>query len=358
MTDVSLFWRDKNAAAGVSGTGLTETTLGLAAAGVNCLYDQFLLPISNNRRGFVLRGTTYIKLLEPLTGGGHKHRVFGTDEDLTFAYAEQKLDTGTSFQAGKDYYIYLVAPQPDTDGGADLVVSLNSTFPSGYTADNSRKIGGFHTLCVGVGTIASHPLSGMVAGDIIPASMWDLLHRPTCSPEGMAYVEPLHFWADIYLQSGNGAATVSAFGGTCTDNQIWAAHVEDLFSVGKTLLTDSEFACCMEGSNQKTAIAGATDAVTTGGHLDTAGRRMISSYGLEDGCGFMNQWLDNPSANGGSSWTTQTGGKGDLYGTSCALLAGGSWINGADCGSRCRYADNSRLSVYAIVGGRGRASSR
>jgi hypothetical protein len=51
----------------------------------------------------------------------------------------------------------------------------------------------------------------------------------------------------------------------------------------------------MEGSNQKTNILGSADPVTTGPHIDTAGRRMISNIGLEDGCGVMNQWLSDQS---------------------------------------------------------------
>jgi hypothetical protein len=49
------------------------------------------------------------------------------------------LDAG-SFKVGKDYYIYLC---PTADG-ADIVISANSTFPDGYAAQTSRKIGGFH----------------------------------------------------------------------------------------------------------------------------------------------------------------------------------------------------------------------
>ena len=37
-------------------------------------------------------------------------------------------------------------------------------------------------------------------------------------------------------------------------------------------------------------IAGSNDPGTTGGHKDTAGRRMISNYGVEDCCGVLWQW--------------------------------------------------------------------
>ena len=54
------------------------------------------------------------------------------------------LDTGSGFEMGTDYYIYCCDPTngSDTvDRDEVFVISKNSTYPSGYTADNSRKIG-------------------------------------------------------------------------------------------------------------------------------------------------------------------------------------------------------------------------
>lgn len=59
------------------------------------------------------------------------------------------LDTGSGFEMGTDYYIYCCDPTngSDTvDRDEVFVISKNSTYPSGYTADNSRKIGGFHAI--------------------------------------------------------------------------------------------------------------------------------------------------------------------------------------------------------------------
>ena len=95
-----------------------------------------------------------------------------------------------SARAGKDFYLYACA---QLDGTFKYLLSANSTVPTGYTADNSRKIGGFHCLCVSVGTISGHTLSGYVEGDILPASVWDLTHRPASEPEGMVYVSGLTF---------------------------------------------------------------------------------------------------------------------------------------------------------------------
>jgi hypothetical protein len=59
------------------------------------------------------------------------------------------------------------------------------------------KLGGFHCEFVDIGTITGHPLTGFVAGDILPASVWDLGHRPTCDPAGMVYCAKLDLWVDI-----------------------------------------------------------------------------------------------------------------------------------------------------------------
>lgn len=363
MADFNLFWKDKDSDAGIIGTYFNAENMGIVHPSVNSLNEQFIVPAPSNNRGFVLKGGTFIKILQPDGSGGYNHLVFGSDADTVVAYTEQRLDTGVSFTPGRDYYIYLCLQAPAKAGQlptATLVVSLNSTFPSGYNADNSRKIGGFHTLCLAVGSISGHPLSGMNAGDILPASFWDLWHRPTCSPEGMVYVSELDFWADIYLQSGSGANTRSYYGGTITDNQTYSQHIEDLFKVGKNPLSDEEFQCAAEGSNQKTNIQGSADPVTTGGHLNTAGRRMISNYGLEDCAGAMWQWLSGWGTRIDAApfnvWTEDANKGSVIYTT--ALLAGGHWDNGAYCGSRCRYAGNSRFGVYANDGCRGRARSR
>lgn len=166
-------------------------------------------------------------------------------------------------RAGRDFYIYATATA--------VVLSANSTVPTGFTAGDSRKIGGFHCLCENAGVISGHPLSGFVAGDVLPASIWDLQHRPVCSPEGMVYSAQADLWVDIYLQSGTGVNTASSFGATITDNRDWLSFVDDLAAVKKMMISDAEFQIVAEGSNQRTNIAGGADSVTTGGHRDTTG---------------------------------------------------------------------------------------
>lgn len=282
---------------------------------------------------------------------------FSTYEDIELDVADL-LDTGT-IQAGKDYCVYITTDQT-------FVVSLNSTFPSGtlsdgstaFSAENTRKIGGFHTLCVDAGEISGHPLSGFSAGDILPASVWCLNHRPYSEPAGMVYCEALDFWVDIYLQSGTGEATASVFGGTITDTRSLQNHAEDMFSVRKKLLSDEEFSAAAEGANQRASISTADDPVTTGGHTASDGRRMISNIGCEDTCGALWQWLRDVGPAGGSGWTSDPGTKGDIQGSLLGLLAGGSWGESTHYGSRSRNATNQVSITNNSIGARGMSPNR
>lgn len=248
-------------------------------------------------------------------------------------------------RAGKDVCVYLVP-------GGNFLLSPLTTAPTGYVENvTSRKIAGFHCLCLGAGTIASHPLSGFLTGDILPASIWDLIFFPGClSPNGMVYSPETRLWVDIYLQSGTGTTTASVFGGTITDTRIWNDHVDDLAAVGKRLLWDAEFQAIAEGSNQRTSISGSADPVTTGGHIDTTSRRMISSIGCEDCCGAMWQWLldtnfkigglVDPTVDPAYSWYSVPGSKGAAYrqgtGGLTKIIAGGRWGLSTNCGSRSK----------------------
>ena len=280
---------------------------------------------------------------------------------------------------GKDLYIYACAPTSGIE--PVFVISLNSTVPDGYTATNSRKIGGFHCLCADVGTISGHTLSGYVAGDILPLSVWDLLHRPVSDPEGMVYV--LGRWYDIYLASYNGSKLVSVYGGTTADGTSsppfhGERFVEYFGKVNKRPISRDEFCVIAKGSNENTNIYGSSDPNTTGGHKDTNNRRMISNYGLEDCCGalwqftsdihgmpsadnsstksymygIMNQTVDAEFWIHGYNWNNKsvhasaidgsTQLYGSCYGAMVRCLVGGHWDNGSNCSSRC--SDWSALS--------------
>lgn len=237
--------------------------------------------------------------------------------------AATTLQTTDVRAAGTDAYVYAVV----NSGALGFVLSTNSTVPSGYNANNSRKIGGFHMLCANVGTIADHPLSGYTAGDILPASVWDLKHRARSENEGMVYIAEKGIWVDIYLSSWDGDQLVSSFGGTIADGYSATPFHADKFTeefgnVGKRNPWRHEFQVFAKGSNEGTNIQGAADPGTTGGHTDTAGRRMISKDGLEDCCGVLWQWTEDVME--GGAYGTYTEDSGNYY------LIGYNWNMAGD----------------------------
>jgi len=294
------------------------------------------------------------------------------------------LDTGGSIANGKDYYLHLIR------GGDNLDIrsTLTKAAPEGLSPVNAKLIGGLHTLCIGVGNSLTyveggdtkpHPLCGYLAADILPHSVWCLNFRPYSEPEGMTYITALDFWCDIYLGTLVSGIIKSVYQGGMLRNTQYVDFVEHYFVQKKELLDDAEFAAAMLGSNEQTNILGsAFPGDGAGGHLDTAGRRMISIYGVEDGCGLLWQWLRTTSAGGkvgtmyGQTATTptygdiamtasacgpygQAGGKGSFWGLAGALLAGGAWSDAAGCGSRSRRASYSRSGANSSGGGRGRS---
>lgn len=225
-------------------------------------------------------------------------------------------------------------------------MSDNSTIPLWYQAANSRKIGGFHTLCADVGTIEGHTLSGYVKGDIIPNSVWDLKHRPKSDPEGMAYIEGIDLWVDIYFASHSGSATkrklISKYNGVIADGASSPTYcdydfIETFGKQNKRLLWQYEYECATQGSPQGVAILGAADPNTTGGHKATNNIRIVSNFGLEDGCGVLWTWTSDFF----SYQTTYSRG-----------IVGGWWSAGASCGSR--YANCTAVGLLnASFGARG-----
>ena len=306
-------------------------------------------------------------------------------------------------RAGKDFYIYAV--QPSSGTVPKIILSANSTVPTGYTASNSRKIGGFHCLCADVGTISGHTLSGYVAGNILPASIWDLYHRPVSSPEGMVWSG--REWVDIYLASWNGSKLVSVYGGTIADGYSSTPFHGELFAekfgeVGKHLISRDSFMHAAKGSNEMTNIYGSSDPGTAGGHKDTASRRMISNIGCEDCCGALWQWTSDingspntyqldttnkrivgmpgataqtESAQGdhwvyGYGWQSDGRGTANIgidgamnkyglsYGGLVRALVGGRWDAGSYCGSRSAFLSLLSSRRHANCAGRGASEPR
>ena len=332
----------------------------VAAATINGLEEKFwreALPTPNKTEITIPKGL-YVNI---------DGIVYTSVVDTTLQLSEVAT---ADARKGLDVYIY--ACKPVTGSAPYFLLSMNSTVPDTYTAETSRKIGGFHCLSADVGTIENHPLSDYVAGDILPASVWDLLHRPYSEPEGMVYSEELNLWCDIYLASWDGSKLVSINGATTVDGTSakpmhGEAFVENFAKVKKRLPFRNEFQVIAKGSNEGTAINGAADAGSTGtGHVDTAGRRMISNIGCEDCCGFLWQWTGDIWNANGTTWTSinvaaidGTGVTyGQMYGTLHRFIVGGAWDNAAKCGSRCVAGHHSSVVVHAAFGARGFAEPR
>jgi len=193
-----------------------------------------------------------------------------------------------------------------------------------------RVLGGVHLLCEGTASLdQSHPLFGLVAGSMLPASAWALNFRPACpDPRAMAYVKETDVWVDIYNASGDIAAPESRFGGIRLAARSQTELSTGLGNVGKLLPTDADFLSAALGSNAGTTVMqnpnfGARFALyrnsqynafrppedgeyyrnernvyyadlkndTTGGHVDTRYRRMVSDIGCEEMCGLQRQFL-------------------------------------------------------------------
>jgi hypothetical protein len=191
------------------------------------LHTPFL--VAGSQTELILKEGTHIKIIE-----NGAHSLIRVDENTTFAMADY-LDTGV-IQPGKDYYVYELNFIPAVKT-LPLLISLNSTFPLGATATNSRKIGGFHTLCCAVGTIPGHPGSGFATGAIIPNSVWCLNWRSRGLQAGMAYNAKAGKWGFIYGGSGTGINTASAYGAVLTNSRNQMDCADDLAAVGCRFLS-------------------------------------------------------------------------------------------------------------------------
>lgn len=283
---------------------------------------------------------------------------YTTLSDGSTYYHENKTQQSfTGLDAGTHYYLYVAKTSAGT---MSIVASTSSTTPGdSYTA--YALIGGFETMCVSV-TSSNTPntvTSGISAGQIIPNSIWCSSFRPTAyNPAGMAYCDESTLWCDIYLQSGTGANTASTNGSTITDIRFPQNHFNDMVAVGKFLPSDIQFTQMAYGTQSGYAINGATDPSTTGGHVNTDSKRIISCYFLEDCCGVLWQWLSDIGPIGGNSWTSRTledsyASVGSSYGNPYCHAGGGSWSDSSKCGVCSRYERGSFATVAASISARG-----
>lgn len=290
------------------------------------------------------------------------------------------LDAGSAFAVGKDYYVYICDSRIDS-ADEKYVISLNSTYPTGWNATNSRKIGGFHYgRCRKVDSNLQ-PLNGSsvifgtgwesaVSNGIVPRSVWTLGHRPKCSPEGMVYLGG-GTWVDIYLNSDDGAKGLKSEYGcapmTGTESMNWYNFVERLAKSGKRLPNYAEFCAYAFGSpagldNANTNAWSA--ASNTGRGVTGSVVNAVSSVGVVDAVGRVWEWLDelitraehatNADYHASVAWgwdkksPLNTGEKsydvGNIYQyyaySLAALIAGSGWNDGANCGARAVHCGN------------------
>ena len=328
--------------------------------------------------------------------------MFANREDLEFTPAEC-LDTGDTLQYGKDYYIYLVLDNLDFK----LIVSLNSTYPDGYNANNSRKIGGFHYGAIrkisddgewvpvdsnGVkfGSSGTKWQDNVTSG-IIPNSVWDLKNKPKNFMPGMAKVKD--FWVSIYQMSVDEAVTfMSGTNGLSVADGLLKSSYGELPATGTEGLNQfnfnelarrqgmrltyyNEWLLAAYGSPQGTdsgnnygwTATGNTARTRTGCSVNTSTGEYsiggvkpyaVSAYNICDCTGNVYEWqADYTIKQDSTSWGWQNvlgANMGQAYlpnadGMS-ALICGGYYNCGVHCGPRCVNLTNDPWHVCTDTG--------
>ena len=307
------------------------------------------------------------------------------------------LDVGSAFAVGNDYYVYICDSRLDAED-EKYVISLNSTYPNGWNASNSRKIGGFHYgRCRKVddslqpvnssGVIFGTGWESAVSNGILPRSVWTLGHRPKCNPEGMVYLGG-GTWIDIYLSSDDGAyglkSEYNCAPMTGTEGMNWYTFAERLMKSGKRMPDYSEFCAYAFGSPQglDDANTNAWSATSNTGRGTTGSVvNAVSAVGCVDAVGRVWEWLNdlitraehatNATYHASEAWgwdltsPLKTGATqydvGNIYqyyyASLAALIAGGGWSYGANAGARAVNCSHYPWDVDAAFGVRGACDS-
>lgn len=307
------------------------------------------------------------------------------------------LDIGAAFAVGSDYYVYICDSRQDAQD-EQYIISLNSTYPSGWNASNSRKIGGFHYgRCRKIndnmqpvnssGAIFGTGWESAVSNGIVPRSVWTLGHRPKCSPEGMVYLGG-GTWVDIYLNSDDGAQGLKSEYNcapmTGTEGMNWYTFTERLMKSGKRMPDYSEFCAYAFGSPQGLdgANTNAWTATTNTGRGTTGSVvNAVSAVGCVDAVGRVWEWLNDlitraehatnaeyhPTAAWGwdkksplrdNATKYDVGNIYQYYAYSlAALFAGGHWLDGVRAGARAVDCYDYPWYVGTHVGVRGACDS-
>ena len=317
------------------------------------------------------------------------------------------LDTGSSLDYGKDYYVYLVVHDAAT---IELKVSLNTTYPAGESATNTRKIGGFH-----VGEIRKVSSDGLwipvdslgikfgangiawkdnVTTGIVPNSVWDLKNRPKHFMPGMAKVN--NFWISIYqmsvdegisfmastnglhVSSGSLKSAYGALPATGTEGLNGFNFNELASKQGMRL--PSYFECCQmafgapqgldnadtygwtKTTNTARTYTGCSVNTSSGAHAPGTGAKpyAISAYNVVDTSGNVWEWCSDVGSYYESAtfaWKDVLGanmGQAYLSGNTALkqLLFGGTWNHGAVCGPRAVNGNGWPWYVHVSIGAR------
>ena len=307
------------------------------------------------------------------------------------------LDIGAAFAVGSDYYVYICDSRQDAQD-EQYIISLNSTYPSGWNASNSRKIGGFHYgRCRKIndnmqpvnssGAVFGTGWESAVSNGIVPRSVWTLGHRPKCSPEGMVYLGG-GTWVDIYLNSDDGAQGLKSEYNcapmTGTEGMNWYTFTERLMKSGKRMPDYSEFCAYAFGSPQGLdgANTNAWTATTNTGRGTTGSVvNAVSAVGCVDAVGRVWEWLNDlitraehatnadyhPTAAWGwdkksplrdNATKYDVGNIYQYYAYSlAALIAGGGWYDGVRAGARAVGCYDYPWTVGTTRGVRGACDS-
>lgn len=334
----------------------------------------------NNRKGLIIKsgtnitlsngtvkyfsGDTKIDLTDYITEPGKDYFVYINDDESIIASSSKQL-IGT--QIGRFHTlcvnvgdITMIAPASPSSG----LSAGNKYLVKAYKKDDDPDFYEFYNKNITAVTVQTyydvvtceHPLSGFIAGDILPESVFCLDWQPDCLYEdGMVYDKDIDKCVDIYLQSGTAHNTRSIYGAVHTNSRQSINCWADLRMVGKEPLDDFEFTSAALGSNEKTNIIGSKDQTTVGGHVDTANRRMISAIGCEEMCGYLWQWLKETGGTGNVGNWSATDGHGSFgqeHARPFGLAAGGQFTDPAP-GSRCRYSDCACSNASVTMGCRG-----
>lgn len=319
-----------------------EDVINMADVTMLSRHKPFLQPqwgkIPAQRRRLTLKAGTVISFdLNEKKG----HIVFNKDHEISHGVGGGQHD----LKPGTDYYVFALIDWDSESREVTFSIQESTTPPAGYNKTNSMIIGGFHTLCVDVGGIADHKLTGFQAGDILPNSVWCLNHRPKCSPSGMVYHPDGHFWVDIYLMSVAGNQSRSRYNAAILRRGREFSYVR-LMAAGKKFMDNMQFVAAVNGTPAGCRVA--TALTNAGGHKGSNGKRIISHIGVEDGFGVYSQYLSDLHAK-----FTSNLARVDIR----AIVAGGSYAQSM-AGLGFFTGDQSMTEISTVIAARGVCESR